>query len=220
MQVGTEQSSVTMSSPRISRPRTRSRFPLGVTRVDYNTELGTRLDNLTKENFLGNNYSITPCGISNCRVCINLVTNKTFTSNVTNKTYDIINRTGEDLNCKSQNVIYVTTCKNCNIQYVGETTNPLHLRMAGHRSNKQGCRYVVTHYNSCYPEINENKFSIQIIEKLEGNGYKNGFIDEDMKKERQNKENDYIIKLRTLHPYGLNAKAKGKNLRNERKISD
>ena len=42
--------------------------------------------------------------------------------------------------CKSSNVIYLITCMRCGLQYVGETGQPLHLRVNGHRHN-------ITHRN-------------------------------------------------------------------------
>ena len=47
-----------------------------------------------------------------------------------------------------------------------------------HRTSKTGCTYSKNLYNKvCLGET----FSIQIIEKLEGNGYKNGAIDTKMR---------------------------------------
>jgi hypothetical protein len=49
-------------------------------------------------------------------------------------------------------------------------------------------------------------FSIQIIEKLEGNGYHNGARDKKMYEERLKREDHWIKTLRTVYPYGLNEK--------------
>ena len=37
--------------------------------------------------------------------------------------------------CKTSNIIYLIQCRKCKMQYVGETENPLHLRMNEHRSD-------------------------------------------------------------------------------------
>ena len=35
--------------------------------------------------------------------------------------------------CKSSNVIYLITCRRCGLKYVGETGQPHHMRVNGHR---------------------------------------------------------------------------------------
>ena len=73
-----------------------------------------------------NNFSIKKCGDKRCKTCLNLIISKSYYSNHANKKeYNVINHTGENLSCKSQNVVYLLTCKSCNIQYVGETTQPV-----------------------------------------------------------------------------------------------
>ena len=50
----------------------------------------------------------------------------------------------------------------------------MNLRMNMHRKGKSGCEIVINHFTHVCPGA---KFSIQVLEKLPGDGYKNGFIE-------------------------------------------
>ena len=94
-----------------------------------------------------------------------------------------------------QNYIYLLTCKFCNVQYVGESITSLNLRMNTHRTGKTGCTYFINHYtNECPGET----FSVQIIEKLVRDRYKNGSIDKDLRDIRLERE-DYWMKNYALY---------------------
>ena len=54
-------------------------------------------------------------------------------------------------------------------------------------------------------------FSIQVIEKLPGNGYENEKKDNAMMEYRLQREDYWTKTLRTVHPYGLNARTKFMN---------
>ena len=82
--------------------------------------------NGNKNNF---NYK---CGGRGCLTCDNLVLSDVYYSNVSHRKYNVINHTGDILSCKSGNIIYLLTCRGCNIQYVGETMQPVYMRMNGH----------------------------------------------------------------------------------------
>ena len=58
---------------------------------------------------------------SNCKACPQIISSSSFYSTVTGRSYSLINHSGEDINCKSQNFIYLITCESCFCQYVGET---------------------------------------------------------------------------------------------------
>ena len=72
----------------------------------------------------------TPCQRRNCIICTSMTTTNTFKCTATNIRAPILNR----LTCDSTSIIYVLQCQYCNLQYVGETTTPLRVRMANHRS--------------------------------------------------------------------------------------
>ncbi len=114
------------------------------------------------------------------------------------------------LNCHSQNIIYIMTCKGCNIQYVGETVTRLSERMNVHRTSTTGCEHVIEHHKSC-----KSSFNVQILEKLPGIGYTpEGDVDPDMREKRLEREDYWIKTLRVIYPYGLNEKAKCKLSKN------
>ena len=150
-------------------------------------------------------YAISRCQSRRCMTCPNFTTSKTFSSTVTQKTEKIINHSQENINCHSQNLIYLLTCSNCNVQYVGETTLPLHKRINIHRVAKTGCQHIIDHSKTT---CKDSKFLIQIIEIFNGTGYDNNKIDVDSRNKRLEREDFWIKRLRTLFPYGLNERTR------------
>ena len=69
------------------------------------------------------------CEARRCKTCPILVTTDTFTSSVTGERFNLKLRAS----CKTSNIIYLIQCRRCGLQYVGETGQPLHYRMNGHR---------------------------------------------------------------------------------------
>ena len=144
------------------------------------------------------------CKDKRCKTCPLLNTSHEIVSNTTGKKYSSVNNTNNTLGCKSQNVVYLLTCVNCNVQYVGETCQPLSQRMNSHRSSTTGCEHKINHVKTC----TGCKFSIQIIEKLQGSGYDElNDLDPEQTSNRLIREDFWIKRLRTLYPYGLNEKA-------------
>ena len=83
-----------------------------------------------------------------CDLCRNyLKDTNCFTSTRTSRTYTIM----QILGCKSKNVIYLVTCKKCNMQYVGSTTNEFKIRFCSHKSS------MITKKRSCEVAIHFNK---------------------------------------------------------------
>ena len=81
----------------------------------------------------------------------------------------------------------------------------LNQRMNVHRTGKQGCEISIDHFANVCPKVN---FSVQILEKLPGNGYVNGQFDKTMLKTRLEREDYWMKTLRTVYPYGLNDRTK------------
>ena len=200
------QSTEQVASPRASPPRRVLRSRQGNAGVIVN--LGEGSTSFIVARGQSPDYSITKCRDKRCFTCRNLNTNKSFESNTTKRRYEVINPTNENLTCHSQNVIYLLTCLCCNIQYVGETAIPLHRRMNGHRTAKEGCEHEIRH---CKETCNGYNFQYQILEKLPGTGYDAlGDLDPAMTAIRKTHEDMWIKKLRTVYPYGLNEKASDK----------
>ena len=78
-----------------------------------------------------------------------------------------------------------------------------------HRKGKIGYEHSIIHYKSICKGAS---FSINILEKLEGNGFINDQRDFAVQKLRQQREDDWMKKLRTIYRYGLNERAKNSNL--------
>ena len=67
-----------------------------------------------------------------------------FTSTRTGREYKI----RRIYTCTSRWVIYLVTCTDCNIQYVGQTTQEMRQRHYGHRSDiKSGTAGLGSHFN-------------------------------------------------------------------------
>ena len=68
------------------------------------------------------------CGKPRCEVCNNVNDTSTFSSTVTGDTFKI----NHSLNCDDK---YLMTCKQCNKQYTGETTDLFHNRWNNYKDN-------------------------------------------------------------------------------------
>ena len=145
---------------------------------------------------------------SDCMTCPSLNRNPFVTSFVTGRTYFIRDIEPYQIHCKLQNYVYLLTCLSCGVQYVGESIVPVNLRMNIHRKGKTGCEILIDHFSNVCPGA---LFSIDILEKLPGDGYENGSIDDKMRKYRLEREDYWMKTLRTVYPYGLNDRAKSIN---------
>ena len=70
---------------------------------------------------------------------------------ITNRTYYVRSPLNDSvLDCGSRNVIYLTSCGKCGLQYVGKTSQTLRSRLNNHRNRlKQLCDlYLYNHFNS------------------------------------------------------------------------
>ena len=70
------------------------------------------------------------CGSDRCQICNSLCVGKTFRRKTNGKEF----RINYNLNCNSENVTYLITCKVCGIQYVGSTTTTFRFRFNNHGS--------------------------------------------------------------------------------------
>ena len=197
-----------VTSPRADPPRRVLRSRQGNAGVIMNMGEGSTSFIVARGDASDTGFTISHCKDKRCKTCRTFNTSKEIVSNVTNRKYKIINHTGENLHCQSQNTIYLCTCLSCNVQYVGETVQQLNERMNGHRTAKDGCKHEIIH---CKEACDGYNFQYQILEKLPGTGYdSSGEVDPAMLKIRKAREDEWIKKLRTIYPYGLNESASDK----------
>jgi len=110
-------------------------------------------------------FTIAKCISKNCKTCKILITDKEFTSSLTNKTYST--RSFDDLTCKSSNVVYGLECSLCGLLYVGEIKGQLNKRMIGHRSemNHAGNQILYQHFNQ--PNHFVLSLKVRLLEKID-----------------------------------------------------
>ena len=95
------------------------------------------------------------CGRNRCQICNFLCVGRTFCSKTNGKEF----RISYNLNCNSENMVYLITCKVCGIQYVGSTTTTFRFRFNNHRSrinahlkfssgNKSNDDFLYQHFHS------------------------------------------------------------------------
>jgi hypothetical protein len=132
-----------------------------------------------------------PCKASRCQTCKNMTQTDVFHNN----TGTISSIKGRN-SCKSNNAIYLMTCKKCGKQYVGETKMPVSRRMNLHRSDWKTRKFsrspVAEHF--CSDQHSFDDISLCVIETN---------IDWS-DKERKDRETYWIRRLNTLQPNGIN----------------
>ena len=138
------------------------------------------------------------CNSNGCQIYNFLCLERVFRNNKTGKEFSI----NYDLNCNSRNVIDLITCSKCKIQYVGSTTTAFRTRFNNHKSrvnahvnpsseNKKEDDVLYQHFHS-QGHLGLEHMSIQLIDWVKG------------ERELRDKEGQWIYKLGTLLPHGLN----------------
>ena len=118
------------------------------------------------------------CGNKRCKTCSVINNNSTFKSHATGREHKIR--------------AHIT----CGAQYVGETENPLHIRMNGHRSDirtNKTEKPLAAHF--CQPDHSIDDLEVRGIEKIRDHGSTQW---------RKHRESYWIFQLRTLTPNGIN----------------
>ncbi len=162
-------------------------------------------------------FGVTIQGCGRCQLCVkNLDTGLSYTSNITGKTFVLQNKLVQDkiLTCATTHVIYLMTCRCCNLQYVGKTIQQLKKRMYNHKSNMNANRvntFLYKHFRKTdhFKEGEEhfNKVKVQIIDYLDDN---------DKSKANSNSilealEEFHMKRLVSMYPFGLNDKVTSSN---------
>ena len=70
-----------------------------------------------------------PCRAPRCKTCPVLRDMDDFSSHTTGQFYKVKFRAS----CRSSNIVCLITCRRCSLLYVGETSQPLCVRVNGHR---------------------------------------------------------------------------------------
>ena len=112
---------------------------------------------------------------SRCEVCLNIQETATFTSTAAGESFKI----NHTLNCDSNCLTYLLTCKCCGKQYVGETTDEFRLRWNCYKSNdrenasNEACMQVLLfeHFKSEGRSGFLGNFSITFIDKADGKDF-------------------------------------------------
>ena len=146
------------------------------------------------------NGSCKPCfGRTDALCCKQVITTDSFRSNTTQKSYKIFHH----LNCKSKYAIYLMECNICKLQYVGKTEWPMNIRINNHRKDchQEYAIPAIRHFSINGHSFNNNaKFTI--IEQLKDTSKSI----EKLREILEFREDFWILKLETLHPFGLNDK--------------
>ena len=145
-----------------------------------------------------------------CVSCPILENSRNICSTNTNAKIKPLNQdlTTNFADCNSSNLIYLLRCNKCSLQYVGETGRKLKKRLAEHisaiRKGKGSCPFLIKHFsqgNPCYGE----GFSVNVLENLEGLGQtERNLVDPKKVDERKTKEKAWMLRLRSVYPYGMN----------------
>ena len=88
---------------------------------------------------------------------------------VTRKWYNVVSP-NSSMDCTTENIVYLITCRKCGIQYVGETGQKLRSRINNHRNRlrKMTNLYLYNHFYS--DGHTEDDINIMPIEKITSDG--------------------------------------------------
>lgn len=144
-----------------------------------------------------------PCSLSYaCLICKTSQSCSNFTSGVTNQIYPIKGKPS----CGSDNMIYLISCLECDMQYVGETGRPFRTRFGEHlRSLVKGDQIsaVSKHFQESHPDLYIRLDDLPIVatplEQIADQGSK-----EADKAKRLDREQFWIDTLETYAPKGMN----------------
>ncbi len=144
--------------------------------------------------------STVTCKVSRCKTCKFIDNRKTFVSPITGTYFS----SSDNANCTSRNVVYLLSCKKCNVQYVGETTQCLRERFGQHRNSvvkNQRKSLLVRHFNSADHCVSDMQIRVlQIVSNCEKQLVKGKLLEA---------EDFWIRQLVSAYPFGLNDKIKG-----------
>lgn len=151
---------------------------------------------------LNTKVGFTKCNSNKCLTCKYHSNDKDYFKSTN---YSSTFKIKQTVNCGSKNIIYLITCKKCNLQYVGETSRTLRDRTTDHRSNISTHKKtpIGLHFNSDNHTYRD--LEITAIEKIPDGDQKH------IVTIRKQREEFWQIKLGTKFPAGLNCMPINKN---------
>jgi hypothetical protein len=134
-----------------------------------------------------------PCDNPRCYCCKSITTGQNITKD--GITYDI----HTELTCKSQEVIYLISCKKCDSMYIGQTKSTLNYRLNQHRYDirHKKDKPVAQHFNQA--DHDSTDLQITPIEQTPQT-----LTGRDNLRHRLTREAWWIQELQTEHPQGMN----------------
>ena len=130
------------------------------------------------------------CPNVKCKACSYVVETSIFSSSHNDRTFKLHDK----FSCHSSNIVYLVTCKKCNMQYVGETGRSLRDRITDHVSciRLKKPTPIGLHFNQAGHSLKH--FTILAIEQFDDNS----------EAIRHMKESTWQHLLQTAHPLGIN----------------
>ena len=107
------------------------------------------------------------CKRKTCVTCSIFNEEKVITSKNTGRKYEIKNERNVEINCTTENVVYLLEYDHCKLQYVGETNQQLSRRFSSHKNNirkydtTKKDTQLIEHFN--YGMCKDKTYNVKII---------------------------------------------------------
>ena len=169
-------------------------------RVKYDPKTSTNLS--VMEDTTPLSQTSNKCKSRNCRYCPLLNKSGRIVSTSTGRSYSSL----KHVTCKSGNLVYLITCRQCKMQYVGQTYRTIQERFQGHFndiSNNRFWKAMGEHYN----KSNHNGWhdcEISVLYFCRINPGRKNMVNDRATKDRKCMERYWQFQLQTLSPQGLN----------------
>ena len=143
-----------------------------------------------KDRKIRRNKCVTP----NCKWCQELKVTTSIKCTTTGRTY----RGPENINCRVNNVVYISTCNQCEKQYIGETGRPFIERWKEHLYDIKVKRpYPVARHFNENDDHKKATFHAKILSLINGTA-------ERATQRRKYKESRWIRTFKSFQPEGIN----------------
>ena len=130
-------------------------------------------------------------GMKRCTISCNVCIYMDFSKAIKSRTGETFKMTGQYC-CQTTSIVYLATCTQCKIQYVGQSGRRFHDRIMEHlRYIRHGQHALGNHYSG---RCESKNLLVKVIEK----------VTPDSEHLRLQREKYWIEKLDTKIPYGLN----------------